>query len=167
MTPRRMPMATACIRAFAPSLFMMCLMWTFTVCSEIKRHLPISRFRFPWAIRCRTSTSRSVSESLLRCSARVCATAFGRCLRPECTLRNVPVECREHDEAGFREVGSNRGHGADPGHVREFQIHQRNIRLQLPEFVDGFLCSRRHRHELHVLWTFGRACSSIRTGGRR
>lgn len=36
MIPRRMAIATACVRSVAPSFSMMCFMWTFTVSTAIK-----------------------------------------------------------------------------------------------------------------------------------
>lgn len=48
--PRRIAIATACVRSLAANFSMMCLTCTFTVSSVMKSFSPMSRLRLPSAI---------------------------------------------------------------------------------------------------------------------
>src|ERR1700733_13851570 len=58
---------------------------------------------------------------------------------------NIPFKSREHYNSGGGKGSPNRGNGADPAHIGESQIHQRDIRLVFRKFLDGCLGSSRRR----------------------
>src|SRR5580698_726200 len=51
----------------------------------------------------------------------------------------IALECRHHNHPGLRELLPNGGDGADSIHIRQSEVHERDVRPVLPELLKSGL----------------------------